>query len=184
VSRQRALAVLLLLLLGAGCVFERRPDPDVLLLDAEREAEADLLPEPPRELPEAAAATVAEVFREAVRLGDLSLALGLLHREAVLLDGLATGSAEGVAGPATRGELLLAMRRLHQDGLRLLPTEVDVAVMDDVAVVTTHLDLLRPLEEGEELAVQEARVWETLVLVATPEGWRIRHLHRSLRPLD
>ncbi len=183
-NRPGALAALLFLLLAVGCVFERRPDPDVLLLDAGREAEADLLPEPPREHPEAAAATVAEVFREAVRLGDLSLALGLLHREAVLLDGLAVGSDEGAAGFATRGELLLAMRRLHQNGLRLLPTEVEVAVMDQVAVVTTRLDLLRPLEEGEELAVQEARVWETLVLVATPEGWRIRHLHRSVRPLD
>jgi hypothetical protein len=53
-----------------------------------------------------------------------------------------------------------------------------------VALVTSHLDLMRSMEDVGDLAVQEGRVWESMVLVATPDGWRIRHLHRSLRPLD
>ena len=172
-----------LLVLPAGCVFERRPDPD-RFFEVERPPETELAEEAWREDPEAAAYSLAEVFREAVRVGDLSLALSLLHREAILLDELVGEATASAAGPLTRGELLLAVRRMHQDGLRLYVAEVEVTLLDDVALVNSYMDLLRPVEEGRELAVQEGRVWETLVLVATPEGWRIRHLHRSVRPLD
>jgi ketosteroid isomerase-like protein len=172
-----------LLVLVGGCVFERRPDPD-RMQEVERAPDAKASDASPWEDPEAAAASLAEVFREAVRLGDLSLALGLLHRDAVLLDELVGDLPTGAAGPLTRGELLLAVRRIHQDGVSLRPAQVEVTLLDDVALVTSYLDLMRSMEEGGDLAVQEGRVWESMVLVATPEGWRIRHLHRSLRPLD
>jgi ketosteroid isomerase-like protein len=182
IGRYGVLVAGLLILTGA-CVFERRPDPDHFL-EAERTSETQPSEPFSWEDPEAAAASLAEVFREAVRLGDLSLALGLLHRDAVLLDELVGDVSTGAAGPLTRGELLLAVRRIHQDGLRLHPAQVEVVLLDEVALVTSHLDLMRSMEEGGELAVQEGRVWESMVLVATPDGWRIRHLHRSLRPLD
>jgi ketosteroid isomerase-like protein len=172
-----------LFVLAGGCVFERRPDPD-RFLEMERTPETQTSDAFSWEDPEAAAASLAEVFREAVRLGDLSLALSLLHRDAVLLDELVGDVPTGAAGPLTRGELLLAVRRIHQDGLTLHPARVEVALLDEVALVTSHLDLMRSMEDVGDLAVQEGRVWESMVLVATPDGWRIRHLHRSLRPLD
>lgn len=183
IMRRYGVLVAGLLVLSAGCVFERRPDPD-RYFEGERPPETELADEAWREDPEAAALSLAEVFREAVRVGDLSLALSFLHRDAILLDELVGDVPVSAAGPLTRGELLLAVRRMHQDGLRLHVADVEVTFLDDVALVNSYIDLLRPVEEGRELAVQAGRVWETLVLVATPEGWRIRHLHRSLRPLD
>lgn len=178
-----ALLVLLLLAGAVGCVFERRPDPEESRqVEAAREAEA--FSEDARADPVEAAASLVEMFREAVQVGDLSLALNMLHRDAVLLDELVGDAPEGASGPVTRGELLLAVRRMHQEGLRLHPARADVVLLEDAAVVTTYLDILRPVEEGHELAVQEGRAWETVVLAATPEGWRIRHMHRSLRSLD
>lgn len=177
-------AVLFVLLMGTmGCVFERRPDPEGLE-EATAAREAEALGEDAVADPADAAAALVEVFREAVRVGDLSLALNVIHRDAVLLDELVGDASVGASGASTRGELLLAVRRLHQEGLRIHPSEVEVSLLEDAAVVTTYLDILRPVEEGQELAVQEGRAWETIVLVATPEGWRIRHLHRSFRPLD
>jgi hypothetical protein len=181
---RRSGRLLPVLLLAAGaCLFERRPDPESpSLLDSGLDPELPAEARPPD--PADAAAHLTEVFRDAVRIGDLSLALGLLDRNATLRDELAGAAVVGDPEGVTRGELLLEIRRMYEEGIRLHPTRVAVDVLGETAVVTTELEVLRRVEPEGELAVQEGRAWETAVLVATPEGWRIRHLHRSFHPLD
>lgn len=162
---------LLTLVSVSGCVLERRPDAEVAAESDDPDVEL-----PPAADPSEAVRITLEVFREAVRVGDLSLALGLLDRQAVLFDELA---GPGDAAP-TRGELLLELRRRHAAGLRLEVEASEVHLADQIAVVVNRLGLLRrPTSEGEE-PVREGEARETIVLVASPEGWRILHLHRSV----
>jgi hypothetical protein len=168
----------------AGCTIERRADPNEVPVDLAL-GEVDTLgfPAAPPD-PGASVEVTLEIFREAVRVGDLGLALQLLDPQAVLVDDLATGgtSPDRVATPATRGELLLELRRRHAAGLLLDPVDSELAWVDEVAIVTTRLRLLArsPDPEIEPEPVGEAR--ESAVLRPTPEGWRIVHLHRSLVP--
>lgn len=160
----------------AGCELERRPEAADPFPD--ENAVPDTLTDMPRDPQESARVTM-EVFREAVRVGDLSLALSLLDRDAVLFDDLAGEAAEAT----TRGELLLELRRRHRDGLRLGAQAAEVTLLDGAAIVVSTLAVMqRTPGDEEELAVQEETARETAILVPTPEGWRIRHLHRSIVP--
>jgi hypothetical protein len=117
------------------------------------------------------------LFRESVAVGDLSLALALLDRDASLVEVIPGESSEQV----TRGELLLELRRRHAEGLHLELLESRITLpAEGVALVLSRLAVLQsgPDGYGEEVG----RVDETVVLLVTPDGWRIRHLHRSLRP--
>lgn len=160
-----------LLLFQPGCTFEQRGD-----LDEDPAAGTTADPgdwqriQPP--------ATVARVFREAVVIGDLSLALSLLHRQATLVDELA-GTDEELA---TRGELLMELRRRHVDGLVLEALDTQVEVTGETALVLTRLALIDRGEDG--IGLEVGRAYETALLVATEEGWRIRHLHRSVTRRD
>ncbi len=172
----------------AGCTLERRADPNGIPLDTPGLDEVDTLdfPTTPPD-PTASIEVTLEIFREAVRVGDLGLALQLLDPQAILIDDLATGvagGAERVATPATRGELLLELRRRHAAGLLLDPEESELVWVDDVAVVTTRLLLLARSPDPDADPVRTGEARETAVLRPTPEGWRIVHLHRSLVPAE
>jgi len=129
--------------------------------------------------PEAPVLDAVRTQREAVARGDLALGLALLHPDATLVDALLSGADPG----ATRGELLLELRGLLGRGFRLEEESVDVTVTGETALVVSTLRL-----EGEVDAIGEwldrvgRVVHESTVLVLTPEGWRIRHMHRSLAP--
>jgi hypothetical protein len=162
-------ALLLLLVLG-GCTIEPRwevepeePSPDTVAL-------------PESASPEEAVATTVEVFREAVRVGDLSLALSLLDRDAILADDLADGNGEGT----TRGEVLMELRRRHAAGLRLEAIESQTREVAGGWLVSTRLDILGTDEEGEPTLDGHAR--ESALLAPTDEGWRIVLFHRSRIP--
>jgi hypothetical protein len=160
------LALLLLPLLQAGCTFERRAD-----LDEDPEAATPAMEAGERIRSPAA---VVRVFRDAVVVGDLSLALSLLDRRATLVDELAGSHGETL----TRGELLMELRRRHVEGLVLevLGTEMEVAA--ESAMVLTSLALIDRGDDG--IGIETGRAYETVVLVLTEDGWRIRHLHRSM----
>ncbi|MSR22378.1 MAG: hypothetical protein EXR92_02365 [Gemmatimonadetes bacterium] len=165
----------LLLLWGAqACSFERRAEPD-----AEPAEGNGGLPSPSAELPGAetrvAPLETVELFRASVAIGDISLALALLDREATLVDELVGEASEA----QTRGELLLELRRQHASGLVFEPLEAPTVVtLSESALVITHFAAVR---EGEGGARQEVgQVYETVFLLASPDGWRIRHMHRSL----
>lgn len=212
-------ALLASALFVSACTLERRPDPDALVLPD------SLLVEGPEGAgrvsvmapdPDASVQVTLEVFREAVRVGDLSLALQLLDTRALLLDDLVAGGIAGVEGareeaegegavgrvpegatgrwgglpgaadqPATRGELLLELRRRHAAGLGVTVVGSQLRWMeDDLAVLTSRLALTRrrsasdPGGETPPDTIGWAR--ETAIVRATSEGWRILHLHRSI----
>lgn len=168
----------------AGCTLERRADPEALPgVDAEMEEDLEVLdPDPVPADPAESVRVTLEVFREAVRVGDISLALQLLDADAVLLDDLVLDAADESDPPGTRGELLLALRRRHAEGLGLQLLDSELRWSDDTAVLSTRLLLLDrsggPEVEPDSLGLAR----ETAVLRPTPEGWRILHLHRSVIP--
>jgi hypothetical protein len=168
----------------AGCTLERRADPEASPgVDVEREEVLEArVPDPVPADPAESVRITLEVFREAVRVGDISLALQLLDAEAVLLDDLVVEAAGEADPPGTRGELLLALRRRHAEGLGLQPLDSDLRWSDDTAVLSTRL-LLLDRSAGPEVE-PDSLGWarETAVLRPTPEGWRILHLHRSVVP--
>jgi ketosteroid isomerase-like protein len=166
------LAALFPVLVGS-CTFEHRPDPR-----AENAGDGDPLEARQDELParglDRSPVGVVRVFREAVVRGDLSLALSLLDREATLVDELAGAQSES----ATRGELLMELRRRHAEGLILRVLDIDVSQAGETALVLTRLALME--EGGDGIGVEVGRAYETVVLVPSDQGWRIRHVHRSL----
>lgn len=204
--RRPGVGVLLLILLwagGAGCTLEPREGTDearpVDELRAEDGAAVDTFPvdsAEPRD-PAEAVSVLLEVFREATRVGDLSLALSLLDREAILLDEEVPGGtagplpAPGATGPTgetaeerTRGEFVVEMRRRHADGLRFRVDAQTVRMEGPHALVLTLLRVEDADPDDPEASVELGRVLETAVLRGTDDGWRILHLHRSRHRAD
>jgi hypothetical protein len=191
-ERAGFLPILLLLLASLSCTLERRGDADLDgggLVPADTfqaENEGDFSPvggeRPPElDLPSASPGetvlTTLEVFRESVRVGDLSLALSLLHRDAVIADDL----ADETGTPTTRGEILMELRRRHAEGLRLRLVEDAVQEIDGAYLVVSRWDILHDSGTDEEPDVRgQAR--ESAVLRPSAEGWRIALLHRSRIP--
>jgi hypothetical protein len=168
--------VLLLLVASSSCTFERRVELDP---DGSSEEEAPQTPGVEVRMgdPGAAAVDAVRLFRESVELGDLSLALALLDREATVVDELVGEAREA----ATRGELLLELRRRHAAGLSFEPLEAPTTIaLAEAALVVSRLTLVQEDEDGAR--VEAGRVSETVFLTASADGWRIRHLHRSLAP--
>jgi hypothetical protein len=165
-----ALAAVLLLSL-AGCTFEERGNGNASAPSGAEAPEGEA--RDGRVDPAAAALDVVRTFREATAVGDLSLALALTDRDATFADELA-----GRLDPGhTRGELLLELRRrlAREGGLREEASEVILG--EGLAVVVSRLELggHADFEGGTG-----GTIHETVVLVPVAEGWRIRHLHRSV----
>ena len=168
---------------AGACTFEKRAENAAEAVVAEtesaevREAERVVAPALP---PEEAALGALRTFREAMAVGDLSLALALVDRDATLVDDL-VGAA---AADASRGEVLLELRSVLAQGLELEEESQRVSFLGGVAVVVSRL-VLRVADPEAPGPVQEMdgrQLHETVVLVPTDDGWRLRHLHRSLVP--
>ena len=159
-----------------GCTFERRDAEPAEGLGSAESARATEEERSAGDAEDIARAAV-DAFRESVAAGDLSLALARLHGEATLVDPLLGQAAER----ASRGELLLELRSRHAEGLIYDPLEADVFLVgEDAALVVS---LLSMLQEGDtEIPEEVGTVLETVYLVGSDEGWKIRHLHRSLSP--
>lgn len=170
----------LLYLCVLGCSFERRPEAQEDEVTVDVGADEDVGAPVPPENGARAAADVVHLFRESIAMGDLSLALGLLHGEAELVDGLIGEGNEEL----TRGELLLEVRRRVADHVHLEAVETDVALQGEASALVTSLLVMREVTpEGPGEVV--GRLYESALLLPSDEGWRIRHLHRSfLSPHD
>lgn len=146
-------------------------------------AEGDTLvldgPEAGVEFPRPGPTATVRAFREAVSVGDLSLALSLLDRQAFLVDDL-VGDPESAG---TRGEALLELRSRLAAGVTLHEENSRVNYSEQGAVVLTRLRIEAANGATEEALEMEGRaLTETAVLILTEEGWRIAHFHRSLLP--
>lgn len=172
-ARRRSLVLLVALGLPLACTFERRPavegeagSGDLVLSGGISSG-----------LDEGAALETVRLFREAVALGDLSLALVLLDREATLVDELVGEASEA----RTRGELLLALRRRHAGGLSFESRgDPLVASSGEGVLVGSHLTVFQADAGGEPALF--GTLYESVLLVPNPDAWRIRHLHRSFVP--
>ncbi len=129
------------------------------------------VPEVPAPVAEDSIRAVHRTFQEAMEAGDLSSALSLVDRDAVLVDRIIT-----VDPSASRGEILLEVLRRYADGLRLVPLRTEVSVSEASSIVLTRYEVWDQVD-GEAERVGHAV--ETLLLFRGPEGWRIQHLHRS-----
>jgi len=177
------LLMVIVLLVAGACTFEKRAEnateEETVEVEGEeiREAEEVVLPAAPEE----AALGTLRAFQEAMAVGDLSLALALVDRDATLVDDLVPDAAEA----ASRGEVLLELRSVLAQGLAVEEESRDVSFPGGIAVVVSSL-VLRASDEEAPDSVREMdgrRLHETAILVSTDDGWRIRHLHRSFVPV-
>jgi hypothetical protein len=184
-STSRFLAAFLVSLAVAGCTLEQRANGDAA--EPERDSVPDrgvVEPPPPLLDPAESVRVTMEVFREAVRVGDLSLALGLMDGQAVLMDDLAAPGGVGMSDPpATRGELLLELRRRHGEGLLLRLDGSELRWLGDHALLVSNLVVLQRAPDPDDAPEEIGSARETALLQLSPEGWRIVHLHRSLGPV-
>ena len=159
-----------------GCTFEQRGNgDDAPPAGTEALTESAEIAEPRRPGPTA----TVRAFRDAVAVGDLSLALALLDREAFFVDDL-VGDPDAAG---SRGEALLELRARLAEGMSLQEEASRVNFSGDGAVVLTRLRLEVLPEMDESIQAMDGRILtETAVLVMTEEGWRIGHFHRSLLP--
>lgn len=164
----------------SACTLEERPDRPAEREDPSEEPDVGLAAELSEDPADATAAdsvrAVASAFRDALEMGDLSSALQLVDRDAVVFDRMGGDPPEG----ASTGEVLLREIRLRRDGLNLEPLDSQLTFHGDVAVEVTRAE--PSWEGGEDRAGIHGPVLETMVLVRTEDGWRLGHLHRSAAP--
>jgi ketosteroid isomerase-like protein len=118
---------------------------------------------------EAAARSVATGFARALAAGDSSAAIALLHPDVVIFEG---GAWESLSD-YRRGHLAADMRALQ--GLKQETQRDIVTISGDFALIT------RAYSTSGERVVDSAGA-ESMVLLRTPDGWKIRHIHWSSRP--
>lgn len=168
--RVRAIPVLMVLLVGAvgGCTLEHRPDvqPDGAAVSAADPAGAVATVE------DSARAVVA-AFREALALGDGARVAALTVPGALLVD-----QEEGVRWRrATEPDgALPSPLGSARGGLAWAVVSSEYARMGEAGLLVTRYVAEVAGEEVPWSAV------ESIVVVRTEEGWRIRYLHRSRGP--
>ncbi|HUP21209.1 MAG TPA: nuclear transport factor 2 family protein [Gemmatimonadota bacterium] len=114
---------------------------------------------------------VVESFHSALESGDSTTALGYLQPDVVIYEG---GHAETLAQYRTghvRGDIAFAAATNRE------VVEAAVTVWGDQALYTSTSHTTGQYR-GREI---DSRGTETMLLVRTPEGWRIRHIHWSSR---
>lgn len=156
---------LLLAVIAGGCTLEHRPD-----VQPDDEAVAAETPSVPGASVEDSARAVASAFREALVLGDASRVASLTAPGALLVD-----QEEGVRWrrSAESDGPLPAPLGASRGGLGWTVSASEFANLDGTALLVTRY--------GAEVAGEEVP-WsavESLVLVRTGDGWRVRYLHRS-----
>lgn len=114
---------------------------------------------------------VVEGFHSALEAGDSAAALARLHPDALIYEG---GHAESVA--EYRGGHLPADIAFASATTREITRE-SVSIWGDQALYTSE-SRTTGRYRGREI---DSHGTETVVLVRTPDGWRIRHIHWSSR---
>jgi ketosteroid isomerase-like protein len=121
---------------------------------------------------EAAVRAVAAGFATALAAGDSSAAIALLHPDVVIFEG---GAWESLSD-YRRGHLAADMRALQ--GLKQETQRDIVTLSGDFALITRAYSTSGTVGER----VVDSAGAESMVLLRTPDGWKIRHIHWSSRP--
>lgn len=114
---------------------------------------------------------VVEGFSTALAAGDSTAALGFLHPDLVVYEG---GHAEDLAAYRA-GHLAADMEFAQAVGFDVV--EEDLVTGPGMAFYTSEYTMAGTFR-GREI---DAHGVETIVLVPTDAGWRIRHIHWSSR---
>jgi uncharacterized protein (TIGR02246 family) len=120
---------------------------------------------------EAAVRQVAAAFGKALAAGDSAAALALLHPDVVIFEGGAWESLEDYR----KGHLRADMRFLQ--GLKQETLRDAVTISGDLALMTRSSATTGT--SGERTV--DSLGAETMVLMRTVNGWKIRHIHWSSR---
>lgn len=128
-------------------------------------------PSAPAPSPEAEVREVVEAFGRALAAADSTAALGYLHPDVVVYEG---GHAETLEEYRSHhlGHDIAFLQATEQ-----ATTREQVTVSGDVALSLRESATRGRYRDREVNALGT----ETLVLVRTPEGWKIRHIHWSSR---
>lgn len=163
------LALVALLLAGAGCTFERRPEADGGAADTPRATEASRATDPgasdARELDEARA--FFREFQDARRRGELREVRSRLHPSVYLFLGSRRLSGDD-AGPGVRALLSTP------DGEGAAPARVE-----EIGLLGPGVVLVVAYPGSDAVASQAV---ETLLLVPDTAGWSVRLLQRGVEP--
>ena len=121
---------------------------------------------------ESAVRAVASGFAKALAAGDSAAALALLHPDVVIFE---AGGWESLTD-YRRGHLAADMRALQ--GLKQETKRDVVTISGDFALITRSYSTSGTVGER----VVDSAGAESMVLLRTPDGWKIRHIHWSSRP--
>ena len=120
---------------------------------------------------ETAVRAVVAAFGKALATGDTSGALALLHPDVVIFEGGGWETLEDYRKGHLRADIN-AMQSLKQETLRDV-----IKVSGDLALSTREYSTTG--QRGER-AIDNVGA-ESMVLLRTPAGWKIRHIHWSSR---
>lgn len=125
----------------------------------------------PAPSPEAEVREVVEAFGRALAAADSAAALGQLHPDVVVYEGGHAETLEEYRSHHLGHDIAFLQATEHTT------TGEHVTVSGDVALSLRESATRGRYRDREVNAVGT----ETLVLVRTPEGWKIRHIHWSSR---
>ena len=114
---------------------------------------------------------VAAAFGKSLAAGDSLAAIALLHPEVVIFEGGAWESLEDYRKGHLRADMRF-LQSLKQETLRDA-----ITVSGDLAMVTREYSSIGTVGER---SIDSVGV-ETMILIRTSEGWKIRHIHWSSR---
>jgi len=140
--------------------------------DAQEHARHPVTKDAPRAAPtgdEAAIREAVEGFSRALAAGDSLRALGFLHPEVVVYEGGHAESLQQYRSGHLRADIAF-LQAVKQE-----TTRDRVVLSEDMALYLSEYTS-RGTYRGREI---DSRGTETMVLVPTPQGWKIRHIHWS-----
>jgi ketosteroid isomerase-like protein len=117
---------------------------------------------------EAAVKAAAQGFAQALAKGDSTAALGFLHDEVLILEGVrAENKAQYRSGHLSADIRYLASVKSEN-------TREGVTISGDTALYTRDSHITGTSARGTAIDRTSA---ESMVLVRTAQGWKIRHIH-------
>lgn len=157
---------------ASACTFEQRPDR------VERQGTARAAAG--RSAAEVAAAdsvrAVLQAFDAALTAADTAAALALLDPALVVYEG---GSVDSTRA-AYAAQHLPADMEFMRSGIAREVIRSDIELLAGTALAVTRYRVSGEVR-GRPMRSETA---ETMVLVRTPEGWKIRHIHWSSRRME
>ncbi|MBI4539892.1 MAG: nuclear transport factor 2 family protein [Gemmatimonadetes bacterium] len=160
----------LLLMLASACTFERRPDR------AEQRPPAQAAPRPAEAAAADSVRAVLAAFDAALAAADTAGALALLDSALVVYEGgLVDSTRAAYAARHLPADMEFARGALVRDVLGS-----QIVVLADAALTLARYHVSGQLR-GRPV---RSETTETMVLVRTPAGWKVRHIHWSSRRLE